>query len=410
MTARLWVVSELFHPETTSTGRFLTGIAEDLAPHASVYVLCSQPTYSARGVRAPRRESYAGMQIIRCRSTLLNKDVLPLRVLNAVTIAASVFLHALRRIRAGDVALVVTNPPLLPYAIRAAANVRGFRVVLLVHDVYPEVLTATGMARPNSMFVRLTRSLTRRLYRSMSRIVVLGRDMLRLVAARRGERGDGGIVIIPNWGDTETIRPAPTAANALRQRLGLGGKFVVQLMGNLGRTHGLETTLAAAEQLHGDPIVHFLVVGWGARERWLTNELKTRGLTNVTLLPPCSAEELATFLTAADVALIPFRSGMAGVSVPSRMYNVMAAGVPIIAAADDASELAMVVREAAIGWVVPPEAPEELVRTIHAAQADRAALAAMGQRARSAAEQHYARKDVTDQYRRLLEPMLQGSE
>ena len=43
---------------------------------------------------------------------------------------------------------------------------------------------------------------------------------------------------------------------------------------------------------------------------------------------------------------------MAGVSVPSRMYNIMSAGKPLLAAADEWSEIGMLVKEEQIGATV----------------------------------------------------------
>ena len=67
MSNHIWVVSELYYPEETSTGYFLTRIAEGLARYYTVNVLCSQPTYSARGTRAPDREHHSGVDIQRCQ-------------------------------------------------------------------------------------------------------------------------------------------------------------------------------------------------------------------------------------------------------------------------------------------------------------------------------------------------------
>ncbi|MGH7555016.1 MAG: glycosyltransferase, partial [Longimicrobiales bacterium] len=174
---RLWVVSELYYPEQTSTGYFVTRIAEGLARDYEVHALCSQPTYSARGIVAASRERRNGVMVQRCRSTRLDKNIRPFRLLNLVTFTTAVFATALRRFRAGDMALVVTNPPLIPYAMFAACRLKRARLVLLVHDVYPEVLVATGVAEANSRLVRWWHRASRKLYRGADRIVVLGRDM-----------------------------------------------------------------------------------------------------------------------------------------------------------------------------------------------------------------------------------------
>ncbi|HYC49934.1 MAG TPA: hypothetical protein VEB19_02375, partial [Gemmatimonadaceae bacterium] len=140
----LWIVSELYYPEETSTGRLLTQLAEGLAaslgPDWRVRAICSQPTYEARGTRAPARERRAGVEIFRCRGTTFRRDRLWRRLANVLTISGALVLRLLRGVHRGDVVLVVTNPPLLPFGVTAVCRLRGARCALIVHDVYPEVL------------------------------------------------------------------------------------------------------------------------------------------------------------------------------------------------------------------------------------------------------------------------------
>lgn len=89
MLRKLWVISELYYPEETSTGYFVTKIAEGLAERYPVDVLCSQPTYSARGIRAPRREQHNGVNIQRCLATTFSKDFLLFRIINLATISTT---------------------------------------------------------------------------------------------------------------------------------------------------------------------------------------------------------------------------------------------------------------------------------------------------------------------------------
>jgi len=89
MLSRLWVISELYYPEDTSTGHYMTRIAEGLAEDCDVHALCVQPTYSKRGHAAPRSETHRGVKVLRCWSTRLDKNVAPFKVINALTAAAS---------------------------------------------------------------------------------------------------------------------------------------------------------------------------------------------------------------------------------------------------------------------------------------------------------------------------------
>ena len=80
------------------------------------------------------------------------------------------------------------------------------------------------------------------------------------------------------------------------------------------------------------------------------------------------------------MAIISFSSGMAGISVPSRMYNVLAAGKPLLAVCDNESELAAVVREEEIGWVIPPGRADLIVSALRESKANPERLCAWAAR------------------------------
>jgi glycosyltransferase involved in cell wall biosynthesis len=395
------MISELYYPEETSTGYVLTKIAEGLATRHDVHALCSQPTYSARGRRAPSRERHNGVEIERCWGATLDKNILWQRVVNVVTISASIFGRAVARLRRGDVALVVTNPPLLPFLVALACRVRGVKCVLIVHDVYPDAIVAAGMARPDRWAVKIMRRATRGLYRAMDRVVVLGRDMERLIRDRVGPVDAGAISVIPNWGDVDLVSPAPKSASPTAQRLELENRFVVQYAGNMGRTHGLENVMEAARGLRCEN-VHWMMLGSGAKRAWVEGYVAREGLEHVTVDGIRSREDQQDFLNACDVSIISFGPGMAGVSVPSRMYNSMAAGKPIIAVADPESELALVIREERIGQVVAPGDVDGLIATIRRMRDAPEMLAEMGARARAAVMAKYTLEHVVAAYDRLL--------
>jgi glycosyltransferase involved in cell wall biosynthesis len=113
-------------------------------------------------------------------------------------------------------------------------------------------------------------------------------------------------------------------------------------------------------------------------------------------------------LNGCDASLISFMPGMAGVSVPSRMYNVLAAGKPILAVADDGSELEMLVREHGVGWVVRPDDVDGLVRTVESLLDRRQDLPAIGGRARALAERECRLETVVDRYADLVRELQDG--
>lgn len=396
---RIWIVSELYYPEETSTGYLVTKIAEGLAETHEVHAICAQPTYAVRGLRAPVEETHNDVRIHRCPSTTFDRTSLLLRVINMVTISVSVFFSLVRRIGAGDIVIVVTNPPALPFVVAVASSIRRARRVLLVHDVYPDALVAAGLTRESSIGAKWMESANRWLYGCMDAIVALGRDM-RARVAKKLHGSSEKVHIIPNWADLELVEPQSRNENELIRELRLEDRFILQYAGNMGRTHGLEELIEAARRLDGNSRGHFVFVGSGAKEKWVRERAEELG--NVTVLGQMPRSRQPVFLNACDVAVISFRPGMAGVSVPSRMYNVMAAGRPIIAISDPESELARVVEEERIGWTAEPGNLEKIIETIRMAEEQAAERTEMGKRAREAAESRYSYDVVKKAYDELV--------
>jgi len=400
---RLWIVSELYAPDDAATAHLLTQIAEHAADSQSVCVLCAQPTYTQRGKKAPARENLNGVDVIRCWTTTFPKDNLALRVVNMATIVASFFLNMLFRFRRGDVVLVVTNPPPLPFATQTAGWLRGAKTCLLIHDIYPDVLVPTGITKKNSLPYKIIDFFNSSLFRRVHRIIAIGRDMKQRVVDKSADF-ESKIEVIPNWCD-DSFQPVPQEENQLLKELPFREKFIVQYSGNIGRTHGLSVIAEAAEilQTKGMTEIHWMVCGWGGAKAAFEDQCKTLGLKNVTIHDPLPRDRLAELIGAADVSLITFIPGMSGISVPSRMYNMLAAGCPIIGVTDSDSELALTINDDQLGWVSTPNCAESLAKLVVSVYQDKDSLPEFRQRCKATAQGKFNRERSLDAYVQIVQ-------
>ena len=393
----MWVVSELYYPEETSTGYYLTRIAEGLADKFEVKAICGQPNYSARGTKAPAREIRNGVEIYRATGSTLDKNVIVFRLINMITLSISVLILGVTRFRAGDRVLVVTTPPAMPFVVALASLTKGASYTLLIHDNYPEILIAAGKTSESSLIVRSLDRLNRWLYKHAARIIVCGRDMKELMTEKTAGL-DIPIDFVPNWAELETVSPRSREANELLRELGVEDKFVLLYAGNMGWPNDMESIVEAAEILMPTGKFHFIFLGTGAKRPWLEREVNQRALTNVSVLQPRPRTDQIVFLNACDVSLVSLVDKMLGVSTPSRTYNILAAGRPLIGIAQPTSEVARVIAEERVGWTVSPGRPKELVDAITSASEARSELSEMGLRARIAAETKYSRAKAIKAY------------
>jgi colanic acid biosynthesis glycosyl transferase WcaI len=394
---RLWVVTEIYYPEEISTGYYLTSIAEGMTDRFDVKVICGQPNYASRGVRAPKREIRNNVEIFRVWGTTFDKNVIPLKFLNMLTLSTAMFFAGIFKFRKNDRVLVVTAPPSLPFASALASLIKGSLYTLLLHDCYPEVMYAVGKMRPDSFTSKVINVLNSWLYKHASKMIVVGRDMNELMRSKTSGL-EIPIVFIPNWADLESIRPTPRNENSLLADLGIEDKFVFMYAGNIGYPTDIESIIECADRLRNRKEFHFVFIGSGAKAKYLRNEVETRRLTNISLLGQRPREEQIVFLNACDVGLISLVKNMWGTAMPSRTYNILAAGKPILALTDNGSELARVIDEDRVGWYTQPGNVEDLQAKMLQIFEERAKLIEMGERARVAAEEKYSLHSAIEKY------------
>jgi glycosyltransferase involved in cell wall biosynthesis len=390
---KILVATQHYPPDSSTTAVYIAAIAEGLAVGNKVVVLSGSPNSATAPGHDPARP-----EIIEIGNWSPQKDALLQRALAIVLFALRMFFATLTRTKRHDAVFCVTTPFTLPYAVVLAAKLRGATTNLLIYDLYPEALEAAGLVQPRSLTTRLVRWANGALFRALDAIITVGRDVEPLLLAYRGVAKEK-IHFIPNWTLLPTGYREPAAGN--RFRTGHDSQLIVGLSGNLGFTHDPHAVFEAARLLRQDGDVHLLLSGWGIGWNQLGALQTADKLENVTLLAPVPQAELDEFLAAADVWVIPYRRNIAGVSIPSRMYNLLAVGRAIIVAAEPHSEAALVVNEEAIGWAVPPEDPVRLAEAIRLAASNRAATVQMGRRAAVAAEK-YSEAAALARYRDVI--------
>ena len=380
----------------------MSKLAEGLACYHSVNVLCGYPTFTGRSIIVPKREIHNGVKVERCYSTMFDKNNIVLRIINLLTISVSIFLKSFQGIRKQDIVLVVTTPPLLPFLVSLACRLRRAKCILRIEDIYPETLIATGLFRQRNILMRFFSYMNKILYLSFEQIVVLGRDMDQLVKNKLGGTNKH-VTIIPNWADVDLIKPTSKEDNFLLRELGLTDKFIIQCAGNMGRAQGIENVFKAVEIIKNENDIHFLFIGSGAMRSWMDRLIRDRELHNVTILNQRPRSDQKNFLNACDIAIISLLPGMTGAGVPSRLYNIMSAGKPIIAVTGSGSEIEHVVREENIGWFVSADQPEKLAEVIMDARSNPERLLEMSKRARCVAVTKYSQQRVIKEYLELID-------
>lgn len=399
---RILVLNQYFHPDASATSQLLTELCEDLAEHHDVFVVTGRPSYNAVEETGSQglvsKERHGRVRVARVWSTTFDRADMLRRLTNYATYLLSSVVGAFT-VRRPDVVIALTDPPPVGLIGAFVARVRGVPFVLVAKDIFPDVAIELKVLR-NPALIRVLERVKTVLFRSADRVVSIGRDMDRRIEALGVPRDR--IVTIHDWSDGAAVRPL-ASASTLRTEMGWDDRFVVMHSGNVGLSQDLETVLDAAALLRDEKDVVFAIVGEGASKEGLQRLAEREGLENVTFLPYQPKTSLAESLGAADVHLVGLRRGLAGAIVPSKVYGILAAGRPFIAAVEHGSEPALIVEEEGCGVRVEPGDPEALANALVGLRDDPDRREAMGRRARQALEARFDRPISTGAYRGMLE-------
>jgi glycosyltransferase involved in cell wall biosynthesis len=394
---RLLVLNQYYWPGVEATAHLLAELCEALAADYDVTVV----TGKLHGHEdLPRHEIRNGVEIVRVGSTSFERSKLLARGANYLTFLVRALARGLRAPRP-DIVLCMTDPPMVGDVGLVVA--RRFRAPLLVisEDVFPEI--ALELKRlENPVVIALLRRLVSLYLRRADRVVAIGETMRR----RLEEKGapPERIEVIPNWVDTTAITPQPRD-NRWARKHGLADGFVVMHSGNVGHAQSLDTLVRAATHLRDLDDLRIVIIGFGARHAQLVALTQELQVDAVRFLHYQRREVLSQSLSSADVHFVGLERGLSGYVVPSRVYGVLAAGRPVLVAADADSETAQLVESVGCGVVIPPGQPDLLAATIRDLRDRRDELDEMGRRGREYAVREADRSVAIERYRALLDEL-----
>jgi glycosyltransferase involved in cell wall biosynthesis len=253
--------------------------------------------------------------------------------------------------------LIVTNPPFGLFIPLFVKN----RFSLFIFDVFPDAISELGILKPESMIIRRWERINHRVYRNADNILTITEGMKDLVQKYALKRK---IEVIPLWSDNGFFKHVKTDNNPFIQKNNLSGKFVVMYSGNIGATQRLEILVEIAKLSVSRPDIVFLIIGDGIMRRDLEYEIKSAGLHNCVMIPWQEPENIPFSLAAANLAVVSLGKLSSSISIPSKFYNFLSVGSPILGIGSPESELASIIKKLNVGTCFDPSEKEEITTYI----------------------------------------------
>lgn len=404
---RLLFFNRSFHPDTASTGQLLTELCEDLAREQDRQVTAiaapvrDHPTPRAGFGFFSTRETYRNITILRTRSTSFSKASFPGRASNYLTYFGSALFAGWFGERP-DIVIAYSDPPIIGLAAWLRARVLGARFVMVCQDIFPEVAVLLEGFKKGLLYSVLDR-ISRFLLNSADAVVAIGETMRQRILTNKNVAAVK-LHVIHNWADSSAILPA-ARDNAFSRTNNLTGRFVVMHSGNIGLSQSLETLIDAASLLQEVKDLVVVIVGDGAKKEALQRLAEQKALSNVLFLPYQDKEKLTESFAAADVFVISLKQGMAGYIVPSKLYGILAAGRPYVAAVEEESEVIAITRQYHCGLTAQPGDPRDLTDKILQLYGDAKLRESCGTNARAAVSE-FNRPRQVEKYIKLFRELI----
>jgi glycosyltransferase involved in cell wall biosynthesis len=140
-------------------------------------------------------------------------------------------------------------------------------------------------------------------------------------------------------------------------------RIVFGFAGNLGRLQGILELIDLFVMAKNNNII-LVIIGDGALKPVIQDKIISEKLHNIYYLGPKSRNEQNLFLNACHIGMITLISGMKGLGVPSKTYNLMAAGKPLFYIGDNNSEIDNYVKNYECGWSFSWKERENILFTL----------------------------------------------
>lgn len=402
---RLLIVGLNYAPEPVGIGPYTTGMAAELARRGhQVWAVVGRPyypqwrPYPGFGNLAWRRAHEHGVDVVRCPHYLPALPTGIRRILHYLSFALAALLPALRTAwRQRPQVVICVAPSLLAVAVaRLAAWLVGARLWLHVQDFEVEAAFATGLLSDSGVVARLARTIENRLIGLADRVSTISPQM----AARLQAKGVPAARVreVRNWAAAAPGGTGLGNGPGLRHDWHLGTAKVALYSGNIANKQGIEIVIDAARQLVGRTDIAFVICGEGPNRRRL--ERFSAGLVNVQFRDLQPSERLGELLSLATVHLLPQIAGAADLVLPSKLTNMLASGLPVIATAAPGTGLHAEVE--GCGILVPPGDGAALAAAIVTLADDPELAARLGQACSKRAAQRWSQQAIIDQFEHEL--------
>ncbi|MCH9030787.1 MAG: glycosyltransferase family 4 protein [candidate division Zixibacteria bacterium] len=404
---RILIVTQYFPPERGAVRRLFEFAKIFKESGHKVTILTAMPNYPD-GILPDRyrrrffvREKLDGLDVARSYVLPASNTQPTKRMIGFVTFLISSVINSFRLRDKYDL-IIASSPPVTTALVGyILSRLRGAKFVLEIRDLQPESGVQFGNLK-ESFLTRLLSKLMTFLYRKADRIVCVT-DGINSYLKDVGTPADR-LVTIKSGVGSDFI---DAHSNGIRKKFGWGEKFLVVYSGTLGWVRPLETIVESARILADREDIHFVFVGDGQKKEELENLACKYNLTNITFVGLQPLEDIPFFLRSGNALVECLKNvDVAKLAVPTKLFEYMAAGKPILLGCPDGEAIALL-KEAGGSMIFPTDNPSRLAELILELHTNRERGEELGRGYRSFIKDNHSRRSWAERYLESLENVRQ---
>jgi len=329
---KILVITHYYPPEIGAPQARLSEMAQEWVTegHEVQVVTCFPnhptgiiPPEYATAYRKTRymEEVLNGVHVARCWVFATPNKGFARKVLGHLTFMFSAVWQAHKLARGKDV-IVVSSPTFFSvFSAWLLSKIHRAPYIFEVRDLWPAIFVELGVLK-NKLLIKTLEFLELFLYRQSKAVVTVTQAFADNIAGRGIDRKK--LSVIYNGANTGFFRPK-VRNNALAEKCGVAGKFVIMYLGAHGISHALNRIVEAAALLCDTPEIRFVFVGEGAEKELAMQQARTMQLENVLFFPGQPKEMVPEFYSIMDIGLVPLRNvPLFDTFIPSKMFEIMA--------------------------------------------------------------------------------------
>jgi len=399
------IITDSFPPEIKSSANLLFELSEDLAESGhQVAVITGFPKHYINNID----QRYMGklflcermnkVKVIRLLSISFIRHIPVIRGLDQFLLSVIFFFGG---ISLGKQNVILTYSPPLPLGISAylLGKIKKAPFIFNAQDIFPQSVIDLGLLR-SKILIKISELMERFIYKKASYITVHSEGNRENIISKN--TNPEKVVVIPNWVDTDLIKPVKTQDNNFREKNDLRDKFVVSFAGTMGFAQGLDIIVDCAEILKSYENILFLLVGDGIKKDGLINKAEDRQLSNIKFLPVQSKKVYPFILYTSDICLVTLDKKVLTPAVPAKLLNIMASGRPVVASMNLKGDAPKIIKSAECGYCIDADDVKGFSEAILKLYNNPTLREDMGKNGRSYAVKYFSRQVCVRKYEKLF--------